>query len=375
MPCLRGYYFLITLVAQRERARDGFLGAMALGLGFFAKIDFVVILLGCGIALGVTYRREALVFVRRSANQCALCCLGFLLGAGPMILKSPFILNAVLGGAKPAGPSELLEKIHTAMTMYDGSYFFRLMNVGGNFETMFTPSCPVWSPFGVAVILSGILLAVHIVRHKGKTAQRQRLVFLLLSVVLITGGLFLLPGAVRIHHHLAVYPFPHLIVVAAILVLWQNSSLNSVIKWSLRACAVAMAVAVIGGHLLAVRQTQDLIAATGGRGHWSDAIEQFCDDLKDQHVVGVISLDWGFNEQLHYLCNNKRLLEPIWQSQTIPASSKCVYLVHPPEYTVVPAGWEYYRELKRVYSGKIVVRPYKDREGNVAFYAVRLWND
>ena len=36
---------------HHRKSRDGFLGALALGLGLFSKIDFVVILLGCAIAV------------------------------------------------------------------------------------------------------------------------------------------------------------------------------------------------------------------------------------------------------------------------------------------------------------------------------------
>lgn len=256
--------------------------------------------------------------------------------------------------------------------MYDGSYFYRLMSAGGNFDTMFTPSCPSWSPFGLAVILSGVLLTLHIVLRRGEAAGRRRLVFLLLSAILLTSGVFLVPDAVRIHHHLAVYPFPHLMVAAAIVMLWQKSPLNSVGKRILRACAVVLAVTVIGGHLLVMRQTQDFIAATGGRGYFSDSIEEFCKDIRDQHVLAIVSLNWGFNEQLDYLCSNQRLLEPIWHSQTVPTGSKVVYLIHPPKYTLFPAGLEYYRQLQQAYPGKLSIRSYNDREGHTAFYAVRL---
>ena len=366
-----GCYFLIRWWHNRK-TRDGFLGAFALGLGFFSKIDFVVILFGCGIALAVAYRKEVLASIRNSPNKCAFCCLGFLLGASPMAIKIPAMLAALFGNGNPEGGPEWLEKINIACTMYDGSYFYRLMNVGGKFETMFTHSCSSWSPFGVVVIFSAILLAVYILQGSGKTAEKRRLAFLLLSAVLITAGVFLLPGASRLHHHLAVYPFPHLLVAAVIIMLWEKTPANVVGKWSIRMCAVGLAVVVIVAHLLVIRQTQGLIEATGGRGHWSDSIEEFCNDVKDQRGLSIVSLDWGFNEQLLYLCNNKRLLEPIWCSQSVPASSKYVYLVHPPEYTVFPAGLEYYRALKRAYPHTISIRPYKDREGNVAFYAVRL---
>ncbi len=366
-----GCYLLIRWWHDRNM-RDGFLGAFVLGLGFFSKIDSVVVLLGCGIALAIIYGREILAFFRSSPKKCAWCGLGFFLGASPMALMILPMLDTALGKKTAAGSSDPLEKLHTVWAMYDGSYFFRLMNVGGKFDTMFAQSCPVWSPFGLLVILSGILLAVRIAGRRGETVERQRWAFLLCSTVFITCGMFLLPGAARIHHQLAVYPFPHLIVVAAIIMLWKTSSLNAAITWSLRTCAAAIAIVIIGGHLLALRQTQSLLAATGGRGWWSDSIQEFCHDVRDQRGLSIVSLDWGFQEQLLYLCNQQRLLEPIWRSETLPASAKCVYLIHPPEYTLYPEGLEFFRAMKQANAEKLSIRPYKDRQGNVAFYAVRL---
>ena len=370
--CRIGGYYLCIRWWHSGTMRDGFLGAFALGLGFFAKIDFVVILLGCGIALAITYGREILAFCRSSPKKCAVCCLGFLLGVSPMAIRVSKLSDAVAGRGTPRPPHELQEKINTAWAMYDGSYFFRLMNVGGNFETMFSQSCPVGSLFGLVVILCGILLALRIVLRKGETAERRRSAFLLLSAVLITGSVFFLPRGSRLHHHLAVYPFPHLIVVAAILMLWEKSPLNPVLKWSLRTCAVAMALVAIGGHLLVMRSTQSFLAATGGRGPWSDSIAEFRQDIKDRPGLSIVSLDWGFNEQLLYLCNDKRVLEPFWHDEAVPTSSEHVYLFHPPKYTLFPLGLRCYLAWKQAYPHRLWVRAYKDREGDVAFYAVRL---
>ena len=151
--CRLGGYYLWMRWWRNGKTRDGFLGALALGLGFFAKIDIVVVLLGCGAALAITYGREILAFFRSSPKKCAVCCLGFLLGASPMAIRYSRVGDIVTGQGPPRLPHELQEKINTAWPMYDGSYFFRLLHVGGKFETMFAPSCPVWSPFGLVVIL------------------------------------------------------------------------------------------------------------------------------------------------------------------------------------------------------------------------------
>ncbi len=77
-----GYYLLLCWWHNRK-TRDGFLGALALGLGFFCKIDFAIVLLGCGLALAITYGRDLLAFVRSAPKKCALCSLGCLLGRQP----------------------------------------------------------------------------------------------------------------------------------------------------------------------------------------------------------------------------------------------------------------------------------------------------
>ena len=370
--CRVGGYYLLIRWWRHGRMHDGLLGAFALGLGFFCKIDFVVILVGCGVATAIAYGKEVLASFRNFPRKYALFCLGFLVAASPMALHISYIFREVSGTGHPKRGSELLEKVNTAWAMYDGSYFFRLMNVGGRFDTMFTHFCPVWSPFGWVVIFAGILLVVRINQRSSEAAEKRRLAFLLFSTVLITLGVVLLPGAVRIHHWLLVCPFPHLIVVAAIVMLWTRSPVSVVRKWSMRTCALAMALAVIGGHLVAIAQTQSLIAASGGRGWWSDSIAELCHDVEDQRGLTLVSLDWGFNEQLLFLCDNQQFLEPLWSGQAVPASATSVYLVHPPAYALFPAGLAYCHALQRAYPKNITVRPYKDRQGNVAFYAVRL---
>ena len=338
-----GYYFLLRWWRDRKNL-SGFLGGLALGLGFFAKIDFVVILAGSGIAVAVVYGKDILAFLRRSFNDCTWLCLGFCLGAGPMVLQIVCSFPEAMRKTRITEPVKLTEKLSVVAAMYDGSYFYRLVNSGG--KLVLDSYFCLGGAFGWAVVLCAILLTLRIVRRRGEAAERQRLAFLLLSAILITIGMLLLPPARHIHHHLAVYPFPHLIVVAAVLLLWRKSPSHALGKWGLRTCAVVIAVAVIGGHVLAMRQTQCVLAATGGRGNWSDSIQKLCDDVKDQRDLAVISLDWGFNEQLCYLCTEQPLLEPLWSEQPPPVSPMCLYLVHPSEYATFGSGMEFCREAE-----------------------------
>jgi hypothetical protein len=192
----------------------------------------------------------------------------------------------------------------------------------------------------------------------------------LLSLVLITLGVFLLPGGVRLHHFIMVYPFPHLVVAMTIVSLWKMPAGWGLAKWGLRFSSVAILSAVLAGHLSAMWQTQQLIAATGGRGWWSDAIEHFCKDVKDQRGLPIVSLDWGLNEQVCFLTDDKKLSEPFWRGQP-PLIDGAIYLVHPPEYTLKTGGLELLEYARRHPDRGFSVRPYNDRQGNVAFYAIR----
>lgn len=366
-----GYYFLF-LWWHDKKIRYGFLASFMLGLGLFNKIDFLVILLGCGIAVAAVYGKELFASIRRFPGKYLLLGAGFFLAASPMTLKIWMIVHSVFTGQISGNEHEMLEKLNTAFAMYDGSYIYRLMQVGGRFDTMFIQPASVWSPFGIIVAFSSILLLFHIFQGKREQPDRPTITFLLLCMFLITAGVFLLPAAARLHHATLVYPFPHLLVVSAAVMLWRTSPAAAVPAWVYRSCAVVIALLVIAGHLHAILKTDDLMASTGGRGTWSDSIVAFSNDMKGQTGLAVASLDWGFNEQLEFLLDGQQLSEPFWNDRPVQILPNTVYLVHPPEYSLFPQGLELLRMASQQAPAGAIIQPYRDRQENVAFYAVRF---
>src|ERR1700730_4937610 len=111
-------FFLIVLWSQQRRSAHLFLAAVFAGLGFFYKGDFSVLLVAMGIAVGCVYARPR-PKGRSFLWPTALCCAGFAIGAGPMLLKAPGILTQ--GMPVPSADSnELAEKLHTLIATYDG---------------------------------------------------------------------------------------------------------------------------------------------------------------------------------------------------------------------------------------------------------------
>ena len=366
-----GYYF-IHLWWHGKGLRHGFLAGFMLGLGFYNKIDFAVILIGCGIAACTVYGKEMRASARDFPAGYAVLGAGFFLGSGLMAGKIGIILQSLLAGRISGNEHEMLEKYNTTLAMYDGSYMCRLMQAGGRFDAMYAGPASVWSPFGVIVVCSGLFLVFTVVRRKGELSARRATGFMLLSLVLVTAGAFLLPGAVRLHHAMLVYPFPHLLVVAAITLLWRAAPPSPVSVWSIRGCAAGLAVVVVAGHLLAISKTEDLMETTGGRGYWSNAMESFCNDVKGQTGLTVVSLDWGFNEQLSFLGRGVQLAEPFWDNRNITIAPDTIYLVHLPDFSIFPQGVEFFIMASRLPPRDVTITPYRDRQGNVAFYALRF---
>jgi len=373
--CRFAGFGLLFLWWQRRKWRHFFLATLFFGLGFFNKVDFIVILLGCGLALLLTYRKEVVSAIEAGPGRVALGGLGFLLVAVPMMaLRAGLILRHVRTAPTETG---LVEKVGTALAMYDGSYFWRLMNAGGLFNKMFEVSSPVWSPFGLAFLLASTFLIVEGFRHFRTDSGCRLLAFLLLSALFETAGVLLLPGANRLHHALLVYPFPQLIITAALLRLWGRRPATTTGNSIRRVLVGGAGLMLIAGHLFAIQKTGRLIQETGGRGLWSNALDEFCNDTKGQTDLTIVSLDWGFSEQLLFLTDGPRLSEFYWRpalgERLQPTlSPDTIYLIHPPKYTVYPSAKQIMKYLQLTDTQKSIIRTYRDKENQVAFYTIRF---
>jgi len=362
LVCRCGCFLSAIRWIQMRKLRDAFLVGLLAGLGFFNKVDFVVFLIAVGVATLICYWRKIFVAVQQHSGSVALACLGFAFGAGPMLLKIPRMITLTTSGPHPPGQ---LVKFKTLMSMYDSSHFYRLMNVGGVFERMYDGASGPMAALGIALIAALIAFAFVFDKDLAKT---RRIIFLVISAGLITLGVFLLPDAVRIHHAVLVYPLPHLIIAAVAELLWNSRALQ-------RAAAVIGVAIVCLSGLRSILATETLIQQTGGRGRWSESLNQFCRENASRSDLTIVSLDWGFNEQLMFLTDGPQLAEPFWDFRQslppLPADPNYIFLVHPPEYSLSKAGLAYLDQFqKSVVSVEII--SHLDRQNEVAFYSIRL---
>lgn len=358
-------YFAIRWNELRK-LRDALFVSLFAGLGFFNKADFAVFLVAVSLAAIFCYWRQLLAAVRQHSSSVALACLGFAIGGGPMLLKIPRMLMLTISGPHPNAPGEVTAKLKTMLSMYDGSHFYRLMNVGGVFERMYEGASGPKAAIGLLFILACIVFCA--LAYRRKISNVRAVVFLILAALLITLGVFLLPDAVRIHHAVLVFPLPHLIIAALVGLTWNATTLTRIIG------VLAVAIVCLSG-LRSIAATQKLIQQTGGRGRWSESFDRFCRENRNRSDLTIVSLDWGFNEQLIFLTDGPQLAEPFWEfNQTLPplpANPDYIYLAHSAEYSVLNYDVAYLNQLQKS-GGNAEITPHFDRQNEVAFYTIRF---
>jgi len=367
-------FYLAIVWWRRRQGRYALLAGFVAGLGFFNKIDFALLMVGVAVAGLVCFRRELLRTGRSAMSAAALSTAGFLLGAGPILWKMPMLLGRDFSGLNSSALGEFHEKFLTMLALYDGSYFYRLMSAGGVFERMFSERLNFQPIVGAAVVVAGIALVANSLRKRSDMNDTRVGLFFLLAAVLVTLGVILLPGAVRIHHAVLVYPLPQLIIAIAAHVSLETLSLT---RWA-RTIRATIWIALLGlllSQLWTIQRTRELVRETGGRGHWSESFDSFCRENKDRTDLKIMSLDWGFNEQLSFLTNGPKLAEPFWEfgenAPSLSADPHNLYLVHAPDYNYFVYG-RHYLEAAQKLGTAVEIRPYFDRQNRIVFYTIQF---
>jgi len=366
--------FYFALIWWRTR-KAGYLlvAGFFLGLGLFHKADFAAFLAGAGVAAACFYGMQLLSVFRARPSLIAIGGLGFVLGSWPMLWRLPQILVSTV--PRQVGSSEVQEKFQTWTALYDGSYIERLMSSGGLFGEMYKHSSNahslLWFVLPIAMVS---LLVICIFAQRSK--ERRVAGCLLLGFVLTTAGVFLIPGAVRIHHAVLAYPFPQLIIATACTFLWQRRSSRLVQRGTQVAILITLLI-LLASQIQAIRTTEQLLSKTGGRGWWSNAFDDFCRENADRADLTIVSLDWGFNEQLAFLTNGPKLLELVWMFSTrkealpdLPRDPQYVYLAHSPEYSLLRYDLLYLDAARS--DDHAEVQAYSDKQGQIVFYAIRF---
>jgi hypothetical protein len=148
-----------------------------------------------------------------------------------------------------------------------------------------------------------------------------------------------------------------------------------------RVVAGLLLFAVVATNLHVVWQTHAEIQRSGGRGYWSDAVVGFAADPTFSSGTRVVCLDWGLHNQVAFLGEQLRSVDAIWQVRGALARGQIwsflgdagtIYLIHPEPFDLFGLGGPFQNALGALPEDRIEIRPHVDREGEVAFLAVRF---
>lgn len=370
---LRSAAALLLLSGWRRRSAVRlFAGGACAGLAVYNKIDAAVPLAAAGAALWLAappWRRE--LPSRRPSLAAALA--GLLLAASPMLWRAWFVLAMarMATRASAATNGEWGQKWSALRATLDGSYFARLMEVGGAFERMAAVADAPSTIFPLLFALSAAGLAIWLVRERRRGRALPAQTFALFASLLTLGGVLLTPHAVRIHHFLNAWPLPQLVVAVALREAWRRTGRG-------RRAAQALLALVFAAALLSAlrvdRLTLESMRVTGGKGLWSDALERAAPGLSGAQLV---CLDWGFAGPLRFLDSELRVDEPIWWMRgrrpvALEGDAHSIYLLHERPYAVFPFGAALLDAIAGLDPGQVTLERYADRAGDTAFVSVRF---
>jgi hypothetical protein len=360
----------VTVGWQTRRSWLLILGALFMGLGVYARADFVVI--GIAAFVGLLAIRGRLLWseIRERPGATIAALAAVVLGSLPMLLAIPALLVTSAGIAERGG---LDYRAQVLWSTLDGSHFHRLMQVGGVFEQIFDHQAPA-SLFGVAAVAALVAAIGMLARARAqRVPARDGITFLVVTVSVLATAMWLLPGAVRAHHTLNLLPFAHLLVAVV--------GIELACSQKARIAAAAMLLVVVASEVRVTWLTRELIAETGGRGRWSNSLDAFARELEADRSAVAVSLDWGFHSPIVFLTTKEGLLEPIW---TIPrllargrpwvhhGNANYHYLAHDEPFDLFQLGPKFLAATEALGPELAEIRPHVDRQGTVAFYSVRF---
>jgi len=373
--CRMGSALLLLGGWRRRSAAQLGAGGLLAGLAVYHKLDAAAFFGGCALALAVSVPGELWQGLRERRRGVAAALAGVILGTAPLLPVLPELLATLEGlsaGRRGLGAGTPSLRLDLWSAVLDGSYFYRLLQVGGRFDAVFSGGTaprsllPVLEAASVAV-LATFLLRTALRRRSAPAAEK----FALFALGIVGAGLFAMPGALLMHHVLNVYPLPHLVAGLTLERLGRGGG-----SWGRRgAVLVLVLLAAVASAVRVDLHTRALIRATGGKGYWSHALGRLAEELPPG--ARVVSVDWGFAAPLRFAHPHLAVEETTWRlvrtargRLTLDGGPRHVYLVHDREAAVLPFGARLLAAARALPEGDVEIRAVRDGEGDIAFHAL-----
>jgi hypothetical protein len=348
---------------------------LLLGLALWDKAIFMWVLAGLVIAAIAAVPRE---FIRHlSLRNIMIAAAAMLLGALPIIIYNVAHPFETFRSAPLAGDAHLWSKYLLLSKTLDGSILF-------GFYVALDPGQYAGNPANAFQMLAGaisqslgqphqnwILYALPIAALSlaitWNSPARRPIIFSLVAGVVTWLAMALTPdGGGGAHHALLIWPFPAMMIAAAI----------DQIPW--RAGVVAVTAALVLSNSAVTNQYFVELIKNGPALRWTDAMDPLHRKLVDLHAPHVYSADWGIAETMNFL--SKGTLEvhgvDIWSDKGFEAmvsDPSNVFVSHTPTYVIQPNLTKGLEELaQRGHYEKEPVTTIVDRNGRPTFDIFRF---
>jgi hypothetical protein len=357
-------------------------GGLLLGLGLYNKIDFAIFVAAAAMSL-LCLTPGVFAQALRRWRRSGAAILGFALGVAPLLVALGDVMAVTQHflSIRDRGPVLWKDKLAALMATLDGSHFHTQMLAGGRHMDGFADAAAASvfpALFGASVVLLFVLLGSD---RRGEERQSGP-AFVLAMAGFSVLGILLLPRAIRTHHMLNLYPFPHLVVACAAAQLWERRGWARAAPLLARFAAVVVIAASLAGSLYVNARCMETVKEAGGRGLWSNARTLFAAELEDERPPPVVvAFDWGFYWSMSFVAHDLDIVDPTREIKlrqqhgktwTSSGSPRHVYLVFEREYRSFSYGIRLLDAARRLRPDLVQLREHRDTEGRMVFHSIRI---
>jgi hypothetical protein len=341
--------------------------AFVFGLGLTTKLLFAWLLAPIGLTALLILGVPGIWRTMRSVRPTTVvwCALAFAVGFAPFIIHNipsgasfRFISeNAVQSRAYGHNNLDLIGNVQ-----FELGDFMRMM--GG--DTLHFDA-PAGLPLGAVALMATLAYtAVLCIRHRndipiparmetyataGSLHLRLRLFLLLAVITTIPLGTISI-SSIGARHLFIIAPLTWLLIAVSLrdAIMWLRDRFPARTAAGLAALGVG---ALVLNHAATNIMVHNFLAATGGRGLWSDAIFTLARELDTQYTGRpVIAMDWGFERSVTFLTQSRIHMREMYEYLPEPSPKFAdvstvllrdpanVYVFHTPEVTAFKGHWD-----------------------------------
>jgi len=285
-------------IARYLRKKDGaaaFLLGIAMGLGIWARANFLWLILAMFGAVAIVLRGR----MRVRISQMAAASLGAIAGGAPFLLYQVISHGGTWQGVGMFTLHQSIGRLLPARLVMFSEIFLSDREHRAIWNA---PPMPPWQHWLFpAIVLSACAVCLM---SRSLAARVAAMTFLFLSAFL-----FLSKVPVVEHHLIALVPLAAAIAVLGAFTIVERSG------WGKSAMAL-LGLIYIGSAIYWQVAAVRGIARTGGVGQWSDAVESLSDYLQSRYPGREIQiLDWGLQNNLFVLSDGKIRSREIYDEQ------------------------------------------------------------